>query len=328
MESPQAAHLAAEDLKWKARPRLRQLWRAQPRSDRRRGHAQTHPIAVSLIMIHSLLPTLRTAALLLLFLHVAGVPAQVEEGAFWTDRDTILPADAARAKVRVAIWDSGVDTVLFNDRLARDGQGRPLIRGYNEFKERQDTPMALLPDSIARDTARLNRWMSALDDLDSGVDSKQARDLDAWLDTIPKARYDSFIGSIERYGGYTHGTALADIALSGLADAGLIIARMEWWHGSPPVPCWPRELADREAASIRDLLDFVVAGGARVIVMSWMRTERGYVRNLEECAPQMPEAERLDLARYTVQKIRTELIAGMQEAPHVLFIGAAGRSSG
>ena len=291
-----------------------------------KGHAQTHPIAVSLIMIHSLLPTLRTAALLLLFLHVAGVRALVEEGAFWTARDTMLPADAARAKVRVAIWDSGVDTALFNDRLARDGQERPLIRGYNEFKERQDTPMALLPDSIARDTARLNRWMSALDDLDSGVDSRQARDLDAWLDTIPKARYDSFIGSIERYGGYTHGTALADIALSGLPDAELIIARMEWWHGSPPVPCWTRELADREAASIRDLLDFVVAGGARVVVMSWMLTERGYVRNLEECAPQMPEAERLDLARYTVQKIRTELIAGMQEAPHVLFIGAAGNS--
>ncbi|HRD54329.1 MAG TPA: S8 family serine peptidase, partial [Flavobacteriales bacterium] len=62
----------------------------------------------------------------------------------------------------------------------------------------------------------------------------------------------------------------------------------------------------------------------RVVVMSWMRTERGYVRNLKQCALDMPDAERKELARYTVEKIRAELIAGMKEAPHVLFIGAAG----
>lgn len=252
------------------------------------------------------------------------VMAQAADSAFWTERDTLIVANAARAKVRVAIWDSGVDTVLFHDRLARDAQGRPLVRGYDAFKERQDLPMAVLPDSIAQRSAQLSRWLSAMDDIDSGVDSPQARELKAWLDTLTGTREDAFYGTIERYIGYTHGTALADIALSGLEDAEVVIARMEWWHGSPPVPCWSRELADKEAASIRDLLHFVVAQGARVVVMSWMRTERGYVRNLEQCAPHLPEAERNELARYTVERIRAELMAGMKEAPHVLFIGAAG----
>ncbi|MCC6656339.1 MAG: S8 family serine peptidase [Flavobacteriales bacterium] len=260
------------------------------------------------------------------FLPIVSTPvmAQVTDSTFWTERDTSLAADAARTKVRVAIWDSGVDTVLFRDRLARDAQGRPLVRGYDAFKERQDLPLAVLPDSIARQAAQLGRWLQAMDDFDSGVDSPQAKELTAWLDTLPEAQEDAFYEAIDRYIGYTHGTALADIVLNGNAHAELIIARMEWWHGSPPVPCWTRELADKEAASIRDLLDFVVANGARVVVMSWMRTERGYVRNLEQCAPQMPEAERKELARYTVERIRTELMAGMQEAPHVLFIGAAG----
>ncbi|HRO99902.1 MAG TPA: S8 family serine peptidase [Flavobacteriales bacterium] len=254
----------------------------------------------------------------------APVMAQVADSTFWTARDTTIGADAARARVRIAIWDSGVDTVLFHDRLARDGQGRPLIRGYDAFKERQDLPLAVLPDSIAQRSAQLNRWLCAMDDIDSGVDSPQARELNAWLDTLTEAQEEAFYGTIERYSGYTHGTALADITLNGLEQAELVIARMEWWHGSPPVPCWSRELADKEAASIRDLLDFIVAQGARVVVMSWMRTERGYVRNLEQCAPDMPETERKALARYTVERIRAELIAGMKEAPQVLFIGAAG----
>jgi hypothetical protein len=284
-----------------------------------------HASFVTLAMQQRILKVLcAIACMTVLSVFSTPVMAQVADSTFWIERDTSLAADAARTKVRVAIWDSGVDTVLFHDRLARDAQGRPIIRGYDAFKERQDLPLAVLPDSIAQQSEQLTRWLLALDDIDSGVDSPKARELNAWLDTISKVREDAFYGAIDRYIGYTHGTALADIAVNGLPDAELINARMEWWHGSPPVPCWSRELADKEAASIRDLLDFVVVQGARVVVMSWMRTERGYVRNLEQCAPTMAEAERKELARYTVERIRAELIAGMQEAPHVLFIGAAG----
>jgi len=245
---------------------------------------------------------------------------------FWGRRDTALAHVADAKKVRIAIWDSGVDTALFHAQLARDAQGHVLLRGYDAFKERQDTPLALLPDSIARNAAQLTDGLRALDDMDSGVDSEPARALDAWLKTATPTEQESFYAAVDRYSGYAHGTALADIALSGLPDAELIIARMEWWHGSPPVPCWSRELADKEAASIRDLLDFVVANGARVVVMSWGRAEKGYLNNLKECAPDMPDTARAALARYTIERILAELIAGMRAAPNVLFIGAAGNA--
>ena len=85
-------------------------------------------------------------------------------------------------------------------------------------------------------------------------------------------------------------------------------------------------LADKEAASIRDLLDFIVAQGARVVVMSWGRAEKGYLDNLKECAPDLPDSARAALARYTIECIRAELMAGMRAAPNVLFVGAAGNA--
>src|SRR5690606_26938717 len=108
--------------------------------------------------------------------------------------------------------------------------------------------------------------------------------------------------------------------------AELVIARMEWWHGSPPVPCWSRELADREAESIGDLLSFVVENGARVVNMSWGRAERAYLSNLEQCAVDMPLEDRRALARYTIEQIRSVLRKGMESAPNVLFVGAAGNA--
>jgi hypothetical protein len=166
----------------------------------------------------------------------------------------------------------------------------------------------------------------AVDDLDAGIESPHALALKAWFETQTPAQQDAYYAVVDRYSGYVHGTAVADIALSGLPDAEIVIARMEWWHGSPPIPCWSRELADKEAASIRDLLDFLVANGARVVVMSWARAEKGYLSNLAECAPEMPEDKRNALAHYTVQRIREELEAGMKAAPNVLFIGAAGNA--
>ncbi|HNR56130.1 MAG TPA: S8 family serine peptidase [Flavobacteriales bacterium] len=264
--------------------------------------------------------------LVFLILSIVAAPGHSQDASFWGARDTVLAHVPGTPKVRIGIWDSGVDTALFREHLARNAQGAPILRGYDAFKDRQDIPMALLPDSLATRSTELNQLLRALDDLDSGVESQQAAALKARHDSLPPAEQDRLYDAIDRYSGHVHGTAVADIALAGLADAEIVIARMEWWHGSPPVPCWSRELADKEAASIRDLLDFQMAQGVRVVVMSWGRAGRAYLKNLEECAPEMPDSARIALAQYTITRIRAELIAGMQAAPQVLFVGAAGNS--
>jgi hypothetical protein len=250
--------------------------------------------------------------------------AATDSGPFWAARDVVIPRSPGAARVRIGIWDSGVDLSLFDGRIAKDAQGRPLVRGYDAFKVRKDTPMAVLPAEVDMRRDELNRALIAFDDLDSRVDSPAAKAMTAKLDAMSKTEQAAFDDAVGRWSGYSHGTAVGDIALAGHGNAEIVVARMEWWHGSPPVPCWSRELADREVASIRDLMTFLVESGARVINMSWGRFERSYVGNLEKCAPAMAVEERRSLARYTVDSIRSALREGMAAAPNVLFVGAAG----
>lgn len=245
---------------------------------------------------------------------------------FWPSRDAPVEIVVDAPKVRIAIWDSGVDASLFATQVVRDASGEVLVRGYDAFKNRQDTAMAVIPEAVLKRQDELNETLRALDDRDSGVDSPAAKAIAERLKKQTSAEAAEFDDVIGRWSGYVHGTGVADIALAGNPNAELLIARMEWWHGSPPVPCWTRELADREAESIRDQLRFLVDNGARVVNMSWGRAERAYLSNLKGCAPDMPESERLELARYTVAKIRAVLIKGMESAPNVLFVGAAGNA--
>jgi CubicO group peptidase (beta-lactamase class C family) len=119
---------------------------------------------------------------------------------------------------------------------------------------------------------------------------------------------------------------VADIAIAGNQQAEIVIARMEWWHGNPPVPCWSEELANREAASIHDLMTFLKESGARVVNMSWGRAKTSYLGNLKTCFPDMSDSARQRLAQYTVDTIRNVLRAGMANAPNILFVGAAGNA--
>lgn len=249
----------------------------------------------------------------------------VQQG-IWPARDTIITGDARVPRIKIGIWDSGVDTTLFAHRLSRTGAGLPDLRGYDAHKRRQDTPLAVLDPALLAKHDSLNAALLAVDDLDSSIDSPQARALEARYAKMTREESAAFDAEIGRWSGYVHGSGVADIALAGNEQAEIVIARMEWWHGHPPVPCWSKALADREAESIADLLIFLGESGSRVVNMSWGRAKTSYLGNLNACAPAMPEEEKQRLAQYTVDTIRSVLRNGMTGLPNVLFVGAAGNA--
>ena len=259
---------------------------------------------------------------------VVCIPAQEKQSEFWDARNVTIAKSANGKKVRIGVWDSGVDTSLFEGQLALGKDGKPLLRGYDPFKLRKDTPLAVLSPWFEGKQDDLNGALIVdVDTADKVLTEETKAKYEDLIERIKKMsddEYKAFSAGVGRWGGYSHGTGVADVAIAGNAMSEIVIARMEWWHGSPPVPCWSKELADREAESIGDLLSFLVKNGARVINMSWGRFERSYIRNLEACAPEMKPEDRLALARYTVEKIRPVLIKGMAASPNVLFVGASG----
>jgi len=268
----------------------------------------------------------RLVAALLLICSYPFEASGSEVSTFWDEREIAISEVTDAAPVRIGIWDSGVDLSLFSSQIAMNSEGRPLVRGYDAFKQRQDTPMAVLPLDLAARRDGLNRDLAAFDDVNDGLATDAASTFLTTYDAMTGEAQAQYEADLSRWSGYVHGTGVADIAIRKIPSAQLLVARMEWWHGSPPVPCWTRELADREAASIGDLLEFLVRSGARVVNMSWGRFETSYIQNLEECAPQMSEQERRGLARYTVETIRSVLKSGMEQSPHVLFVAAAGNA--
>src|SRR5690606_38743700 len=98
---------------------------------------------------------------------------------------------------------------------------------YDPHKNRQDTFLALLDAALIARRDSLNAALQAVDDMEGGVKSARAAALNARLDSLTKEQVAALEAELGLWAGYTHGTAVADIAVSGNAQAEIITARME-----------------------------------------------------------------------------------------------------
>jgi len=251
---------------------------------------------------------------------------KVEKPDIWAARAVALPAGRGYAPVKVAVWDSGVDTALFPGQVAKDDGKVPVI-AFDRFANPATGELQRIPDALKSKVPQLKSRLKGFSDLQSDIDSPEATEVKQFLSSLKPDDYKTAIEEISLAGGWMHGTHVAGITVAGNPYARLVVGRIEFdWHLLPD-PCPSKELALRDAANQQKYVDFFKREGVRVVNMSWGGSVKDYERALELCNIGKDPQERKAIAREYFDIAKNALTKAFASAPDILFVTAAGNSN-
>jgi len=259
----------------------------------------------------------------------------------WRSRAVALKSDEKLTPVALAIWDSGVDTSIFPDRLyinkretpnGRDNDGNGFVSDVNGIGFRYDgerTPVLIYP--IGDEDKRLleSERAAALGKADffSGVDSPDAR---SFKQSIAEGGSDSLRlnGAEGRIMSFAHGTEVADIAIAGNPAARLIVVRQSFRDDRGESPLWDLRGWRRFALNALTIVGYCKTHGVRVVNMSWAISPPVMTSvPRRPGAGAMEEAKNTELARECFEIVKRGLTLAIQSAPEILFVAAAGNTN-
>ena len=251
---------------------------------------------------------------------------KVDKPDIWAARNVDLPAGKGYAPVNVAVWDGGVDTALFGNRVVRDG-AKPAVIAFDRYANPATGELQPIPDALKSRVPQLKSRLKGFSDLQSNIDSPEASEVKQWLSTLKPDEYKSAIEELGLAGNWMHGTHVAGITMAGNPYARLVTGRIEFdWHLLPD-PCPSRELAERDARNQQAYVDFFKRHGVRVVNMSWGGSVKGIEEQLELCNIGKTPDERKKIARDYFEIQKRALTKAFASAPGMLFITAAGNSN-
>lgn len=254
------------------------------------------------------------------------VAHKVEKQDIWAARDVTLPAGRGYADVPVAVWDSGVDTALFGDRVVMEA-GKPVLIAFDKYSNPSAAGLLPIPAELKDRVPKMKARLKGFSDLQANIDSPEATEVKQWLSTLQPDAYKAAIEEINLAGIYMHGTHVAGIAMAGNPYARLVNARIEFQHTLLPDPCPTRELVEKEARATQAYIDFMRKHGVRVVNMSFGGSVGDLESVLEQCGTGKTPDERKAIAREYFEIGRKALEMAMLSAPEILFVAAGGNSN-
>ena len=251
---------------------------------------------------------------------------KVDRPDIWAARAATLPAGANYTPVKIAVWDSGVDTKLFPNNLVIADGIVPVI-AFDRFSEPAKGELQQIPDALKSKVPQLKSYLKGFSDLQSNIDSPEASEIKSHMSTLKPDEYKAFVEEIGLAGNWMHGTHVAGIAVAGNPYARLVVGRIEFdWHLIPD-PCPTRELTLRDAKNAQSYVDFFKQQGARVVNMSWGGSVKAIEGALELCNIGKTPDERKAIARDYFDIQKDALTKAFASAPEILFVTAAGNSN-
>ena len=251
---------------------------------------------------------------------------KVEKADIWAARNVTLPAGRPYAPVKIAIWDSGVDSRIFGDRVVKDGANAAYI-AFDRYGNPDKGELTPIPEPLRAKIPSMKARTKGLSDLQANIDTPEAAEVKKLLSTLKKEEYKSVIEELTLAGIYAHGTHVAGIAMEGNPYARLVNSRIEFSYTMLPDPCPSRELSEKNARNFRSYVDFMKKHGVRVVNMSFGGSVAEYENELELCNIGKTVEERKKIAREYFDRENAAMRDAMASAPEILFVTAAGNAN-
>lgn len=252
----------------------------------------------------------------------------VKKPDIWAAREIALTAADKLTPVRMAIFDSGVDTSLYPGRLFVD----PRPDGHSPNGLAFDLQGNLYNGNLQPMTAeqkaaypKVLTVFQGLDDLQNGIDSPAAAEARKTLSGMPPDQLAQFLDKVKFLGQYMHGTHVAGIAVRGNPAARLVVIQFN--DSLPDMPFSPTVAwAEKFKADFHMVGEYLRKNNVRVVNMSWGDSQGEIEQWLDKTSTEKDPNQRRQLAAQIYAVWRDAVAGAIRAAPNTLWVCAAGNS--
>ena len=237
----------------------------------------------------------------------------------WRDRTFDIAKGEVVSPVTVAIWDTGVDPQQFVTAAKSIG--------FASDYSRDDAILAPIPPIAQGRLAELQSYLKGQSDLQAALDTPEADALLMKIASMSRADVGSFNEGLAFYLGFVHGTHVASIAADGNPGARILSVRVSFPFSNIPPPILEKD-AEAFASMTAEAVAYMRSNHTRIANLSWGFTGQDIEGWLEANNVEPNKEKRQQRAEAIFQRMFTAMTDAMRSAPEILFVIAAGNTSG